>query len=240
MSDGFDELASPALASGEIAAVSVKFAEGFARIRDVTDRDGACPAWAKALYMASAAAVKRQPEVLARELARARALGLALAHAEGAALAVLISRGESSYAAFAAAVRSCYGSRAGAAPLERPRLELSRDSALAYFRSYFGFVPGYVELMAAEAPRALEGYVLMREWSLGENRLPAKHVELLLCTINAADYSPRFVSVHASGARRAGASEAEIVEAVLCAIPIAGVASWLPGADGILESRKKG
>jgi alkylhydroperoxidase/carboxymuconolactone decarboxylase family protein YurZ len=239
VSGRFDELASPALASGELAAVSTKFAEGFARIREVTERDGACPAWAKALYMAAAAAVKHQPEVLARELARARSLGLALAHAEGAALAVLISRGESAHAAFAASVRSCYGSRPGEAPPERPRLELTRASALDYFRRYFGFVPAYVELMADEAPRALEGYVLMREWSLGENALPAKHVELLLCTVNAADYSPRFVSVHAGGARRAGASEAEIVEAVLCAIPIAGVASWLPGADGILESRRK-
>lgn len=240
MSGRFDALASPALASGEIAAISAKFAEGFARIRDVTDRDGACPAWAKALYMAAAAAVKRQPETLARELSRARALGLALADAEGAALAVLISRGESAYAAFSQTMRSCYGARAGAGSPERPSFPVDREAALGYFRGYFGFVPSYVELMADEAPRALEGYVLMREWSLGENRLAAKHVELLLCTVNAADFSSRFVNVHANGARRAGASEAEIVEAVLCAIPIAGVASWLPGADGILEGRRKG
>jgi alkylhydroperoxidase/carboxymuconolactone decarboxylase family protein YurZ len=189
--------------------------------------------------MAAAAAVKRQPEVLERELARARELGLTLAHAEGAALAVMISRGESVYAAFAAALRSCYGSRAGSAPPERPDFAVDRAAALAYFRRYFGSVPGYVELMADEAPRALEGYVLMREWALGENALPAKHVELMLCAINAADFAPRFVNVHANGARRAGASEAEIVEAVLCAIPISGVASWLPGAEGILEGRKK-
>jgi alkylhydroperoxidase/carboxymuconolactone decarboxylase family protein YurZ len=233
----FDELASPALASGELSAVSIKFAEGFARIREVTDRDGACPAWAKALYMAAAAAVKRQPEVLTRELARACALGLAREAAQGAALAVLISRGESAYAAFAAALRRELGAPAFEAPPERPDLPLSREAALAYFRGYFGFVPHYVALLADESPRALEGYVLMREWSLGENTLPAKHVELLLCAINAAEFSSRFVAVHANGARRAGASEAEIVEAVLCAIPIAGVASWLPGADGILEGR---
>ena len=235
----FDELASPALASGEVAAISAKFAEGFARIRDVIDRDGACPAWAKALYMAAAAAVKRQPELLARELARARALGLALSDAEGASLAVFISRGEAAYAMFAAAMRACYGVGAGSAPAERPSFAVTRDSALEYFRGYFGFVPSYVELMADEAPRALEGYVLMREWSLAENVLAAKHVELLLCTVNAAEFSSRFVNVHANGARRAGASEAEIVEAVVCAIPIAGVASWLPGADGILEGRAK-
>lgn len=39
------------------------------------------------------------------------------------------------------------------------------------------------------------------------------------------------------GARKAGASEAEIVEAVMYAIPVSGVASWLPGADGVMEGR---
>ena len=189
--------------------------------------------------MAAAAAVKKQPEVLARELARARKLGLALRDAEGAALAVMISRGESAYAAFSTALRACYGAPRRRASPERPALSVTRDSALAYFQGYFGFVPSYVTLMAEEAPRALEGYVLMREWSLAENVLAAKHVELLLCCVNAAEFSSRFVNVHANGARRAGASEAEIVEAVVCAIPIAGVASWLPGADGILEGRAK-
>ena len=73
--------------------------------------------------------------------------------------------------------------------------------------------------------------------SSAENLLDAKHVELLLCTVNAAEFSSRFVNVHANGARKAGATEAEIVESVICAIPVAGVASWLPGADGIMEGR---
>ena len=51
-------LGSKVLVSGEIAAQSQKFAEGYARFRDVTDRDGALPAWVKALFMASAAAVR--------------------------------------------------------------------------------------------------------------------------------------------------------------------------------------
>jgi len=235
----FDESASPALASGELAAVSAKFAEGYARLRDATDRDGACPAWAKALYMAAAAAVKRQPEVIARELARSRALGLALPHAEGAALALLLSRGESVYAAFASALRACYGASLRAGAPERPAIAVDGAAARAYFERALGHVPGYVELLASDAPRALEGYVLMREWSLGENALPAKLVELMLCTVNAADAAPRFLALHASSARRAGASEAEIVEAVLCAVPIAGMPAWLGSAEAILEGRPK-
>ena len=87
--------------------------------------------------------------------------------------------------------------------------------------------------VADEAPRALQGYFLMREWALSENLLESKYVELLLCTVNAAEFSSRFVGIHAVGARNAGATETEIVEAVVCAIPISGVASWLPGADGV-------
>lgn len=232
-----DDTGSAVLHSREIASVSHKFAEGFARIREVTDHDSACPAWAKALYMACASAVRNQDRLLEREMGRARDLGLTLSDARGAALAVLISRGEGVYATFTAAVDAAFGEKVGAPDKESPEFELDRQAALDYFTSYFGFVPDYIELMADEASRALEGYVLMRQWSLAENTLDAKHVELLLCTVNAAEFSSRFVNVHAMGARNAGASEAEIVEAVLCAIPVSGVASWLPGADGIMEGR---
>jgi alkylhydroperoxidase/carboxymuconolactone decarboxylase family protein YurZ len=234
---GFDESAAPALASGELAAVSAKFAEGYARIREVTDRDGACAAWAKALFMAAAAAPRGQRELTARELARARAGGLSLAQAEGAALALLLSRGEAAHATFSDALRACYGATARRARPERPAFEVTRDSARAYFERALGRVPAYVELLGDGAPRALEGYVLMREWALAENALPAKQVELMLCAINAADQAARYVALHAAGARRAGASEAEIVEAVLCAVPVAGLPAWLACAEAIAEGR---
>lgn len=217
--------------------MSHKFAEGYARVRDVTDNDGACPAWAKALYMACAASVRGLDDLLEREMGRARNLGLALSDARGAALAVMISRGEGVYARFTAAIDRAFGEKIAEPVDESPEFELDRQAALDYFEGYFGFVPDYIEVMADEAPRALEGYVLMRQWSLAENTLDAKHVELLLCTINAAEFSSRFVNVHANGARNAGATEAEIVESVVCAIPVSGVASWLPGADGIMEGR---
>ena len=232
-----DALGSPALRSHEIASVAHKFAEGYARVREVTDTDGACEAWAKALYMACAAAVRGHEDMLERELARSKELGLELSDARGAALAVMISRGEAVYRKFTDAVDRVFGEKLGEPAGQSPDFPVDRDGSLAYFHSYFGFVPDYVELMADEAPRALEGYVLMRQWSLAENTLEAKHAELLLCTINAAEFSSRFVNVHANGARNAGASEGEIVEAVVCAIPVSGVASWLPGADGVREGR---
>ena len=230
-------LGSAALASGRIDAVSPKFAEGLARVREVTDTDGACPAWAKALYMASAAAVKGHRDMLMAQMERSHRLGLTLPDARGAALTVLISRGEAVYATFNAAIDEVFGDTMAPPAGDAPEFPIDRQGCLDYFEDYFGFVPDYVRLMADDAPRALEGYVLMREWSLAENVLDATHAELLLLTINAAEFSARFVNVHANGARRAGCSEAQIIEAVVCAIPVAGVASWLPGADGIMEGR---
>lgn len=230
-------LGSAALASGQIDAVSPKFAEGLARVREVTDTDGACPAWAKALYMASAAAVKGHRDMLMAQMERSRNLGLELSDARGAALTVLISRGEAVYAMFNAAIDEVFGDTMTLPGGDAPEFSIDRQGCLDYFEDYFGFVPDYVRLMADDAPRALEGYVLMREWSLAENVLDATHAELLLLTINAAEFSARFVNVHANGARRAGCTEAQIIEAVVCAIPVAGVASWLPGADGIMEGR---
>lgn len=228
-----EESGSPLLRSGTLAATSPKFAEGLARVREVTDGDGALPAWAKALFMAAAAAVKGHGDMLHREMARAVRNGLTLRDARGAAVAVLISRGEGVYERFSAAVDAAFGDTASASGAERPSFEASATGAVDYFQQYFGFVPDYVELMAERTPRALEGYFLMREWALAENPLDAKLVELLLCTVNAAEFESRFVGIHAGGARRAGATEEEVAEAVVCAIPVAGVASWLPGADGI-------
>jgi alkylhydroperoxidase/carboxymuconolactone decarboxylase family protein YurZ len=84
---------------------------------------------------------------------------------------------------------------------------------------------------------AMAAYHLMRQAGLEDSVLPAHHLELVLVALNAAEYQPLFVEVHARGARQKGATEAELVESCVCAIPIAGVAAWLPASQGILGSR---
>jgi alkylhydroperoxidase/carboxymuconolactone decarboxylase family protein YurZ len=228
-----DRLGSTVLAAGDLSRVSPKFAEGLARVREITDVDGALPGGIKALFMAGAASVKGHDSLTVHELSRAVAGGVTSEQLWGAAVAVLISRGEGVYARFVSAARTASPQLQPPEPQTPSTYDATAQGACDYFERYFGSVPSYIELMAALAPRALEGYFLMREWALAENLLEPKYVELMLCTVNAAEFSARFVDVHAGGARRSGASEAEIVEAVICAIPIAGVASWLPGADGI-------
>ena len=225
---------STVLNSGEIANVSLKFAEGYARIREVTDSDSACSAMNKAMFMACAAAARNNVNLLGQEIARARELGLRVSDAQGAALALLISRGEGVYGTFIAAVNLAYQTEIAPSHNKIPDYEINTQEALDYFSGYFGHVPPYIELMAKEAPRALEGYVLMREWALSENTLESKIVELLLCTVNAAEFSTT-VKLHAAAARKAGASEGEIVESVVCAIPASGLTAWVLGATGITE-----
>ena len=153
------------LRSGELAAVSPKFAEGLRRVRQVCDADGALPARIKALFMGAAAVVRGHEQLARRELARSVAGGVRDDQLWGAAVSVLISRGEAVFERFVAAASDA----AGGLPTPRPpagapaRFEASAEAACDYFQSYFGFVPPYIELMAEQAPKALEGYFLMRE-----------------------------------------------------------------------------
>lgn len=216
---------------------SAKFVEGLARVGDVIDRDGALPRAAKLLFAAAVCAVKRDAALVDRFVGLAAEAGLPREHAEGATVGILISRGVGPHELLVDAVAKAYGpADAGAAP-SSPDADGDVQGAYAYFQRYFGFVPDYVELLGEAAGPALEGYFLMRQAALEETTLPALEMELLLCAVNAGEYQSRFVAIHARGARRAGATEEQLVEAALTALPFAGVASWLPAAQGILESR---
>lgn len=217
-----------------------KFVEGLARVSDVITNDGALPAGLKALFAAAICAVKRDAALVDHFLVAAAAAGVPREHAEGASVGLLISRGVTPHGLFVAATDSAYGPPAvppGTDGDVTAAYEADVQGAYAYFRQYFGFVPDYVELLGERAGKGLEGYFLMRESSLGETPLPARDMELLLCAVNAAEYQARFVAIHARGARRAGATEEQLVEAALTAMPFAGVASWLPAAQGVIDSR---
>ncbi|WP_141566279.1 carboxymuconolactone decarboxylase family protein [Pseudonocardia sp. N23] len=216
-----------------------KFVEGLARVADVITTDGTLPVGLKALFAAAICAVKRDEALVGHFLAVAAKAGVPREHAEGASVGLLISRGVVPHGLFVAATDAAYGpaehAPAGAGATDGFTADV--PGAFAYFQQYFGVVPDYVELLGDRVGAGLEGYFLMRESSLGETPLPARDMELLLCAVNAAEYQPRFVAIHSRGARRAGATEEQLVEATLVAMPFAGVASWLPAAQGVIESR---
>lgn len=204
------------------------FVNGARELRELTTQDGALPAPLKALFMAGAAAAKRDQDIAARHVERAQTLGIGAEQLLGAALALRTSRGEGAYECFVRATGA-------AAPTEDAgnRQTMTAHDAIAHFREYFGAVPDYVELLAEHHHAGMVAYATMRHAVLQGNPLGQKDAELILCTINAIDYVPRFVEVHAGGALRAGATPSEIIESVLCAVPIAGVPAWIAGGAGI-------
>ena len=110
----------------------------------------------------------------------------------------------------------------------------SGGNALDYFRSYFGGdPPPRIQAMADRAPGLFEGYAHLHRGTLRESALPPAIVELIMCAVNAAELQSEFVKIHADGARRVGATEEQLLEAIVAVVPIGGIAVW-PGAAAAL------
>ena len=141
------------------------------------------------------------------------------------------SRGEGAALRFAGVLKQVYGEAASVDAIEAP-IEVADGEARQNFINYFGTVPPSLGKLLDLVPLGADAYYLMREGTLSGTALDPRHAELLLVTVLAADYSP-WSSVHMDGARRAGASEQEVAEAVLCAVPVAGLSAWVVGATAM-------
>lgn len=201
---------------------------GYALFREITDQDGALPARMKALLMTVAAVARNRDALAARELARGIALGLELKEAVAGLIVLSSLRGEGAALAFQALLEEAYPEASDEAP-PLPELTVAPGEAIANFTSYFGTVPVPLALMLKLVPKGADAYYLMRKGSIDCNPLSPKYGELLLIVILAADYSP-MTATHVPAARRAGASDEEIAEAIICAIPAGGIAAWMSAA----------
>ncbi len=211
-----------------------KFAEGLARIGDVIHGDSALSAAHKAMFVAATVAVKRDVTLAEQYAARAVELGLTADEVWGAGINVLISRGVVPHRIFVDAF-----ALAGVRPAAEatPFTErVSMDEILTYYKDLYQDVPPNVALGAEHRPPVIEGYYLMRRAALDEAPLEGRLADLMLVTVNAAEYEELFVEIHARFAIAKGASVEQLVEAVACAVPFAGIAAWLPGANGIIKA----
>jgi 4-carboxymuconolactone decarboxylase len=197
---------------------------GYAGFRAVIDSDGAVPARLKALFAAVAAIDRRYLDLAQRELARGVTLGLTVREATAGMIVLTSLRGEAAALEFGAIIGACFD--ALDAPAPQPLPSAAPGEAEANFHSYFGTIPAPLAQLMRFVPAAADAYYLMRRGSIDANPLSPKHGELLLLAILAAGYSP-MAATHVRGARLAGASDEEIAEAVLCAIPAAGIAAWM-------------
>lgn len=207
---------------------------GYDLFREVIETDGALPAKLKSLFAAVAACNRRYPALASKELARAARLGLT--RNEAAAGLILLSslRGEGTALAFDAAIREIYQTADAQASATSARPELVRAApgeAEANFKAYFGTVPPALATLLRLAPKGADGYFLMRKGTIDCNQLDRKAAELMLIAVLASDYSPQAVT-HIRAARAVGATDEEMAEAILCAVPSAGIAAWM--AAGVL------
>lgn len=212
---------------------------GYDLFREVIETDGALPAKLKSLFAAVAACNRRYPVLARKELDRAARLGLT--RNEAAAGLILLSslRGEGAALAFDATIREIYPPACNddANPSRHPssrQPELVRAApgeAEANFKAYFGTVPPALATLLRLAPKGADGYFLMRKGTIDCNQLDRKAAELMLIAVLASDYSPQ-ATTHIRAARAVGATDEEMAEAILCAVPSAGIAAWM--ATGVL------
>jgi alkylhydroperoxidase/carboxymuconolactone decarboxylase family protein YurZ len=182
------------------------------------------PARLKALFASVAAIDRRYPDLARRELARGASLGLIVRDATAGLIVLSSLRGEGAALEFADVIASVFDDPSAPPPQDLPRAE--PGEAEANFRAYFGTIPAPLAQLMRLCPAAADAYYLMRRGSIDANPLSPKHGELLLLAILAAGYSP-MAATHVRGARMAGATDQEIAEAVLCAVPAAGIAAWM-------------
>jgi len=218
-------------AIGRLRARAPKTLAGYRRFRAVIEQDSALPARLKHLFTAAAACVKNYAGMAERELRAAMAAGLDAEQA-GSAIAILASsRGEGAALRFETIFCRVYPETARI-DAEEQALAVAPGEAEANFLAYFNTMPPSLGKLLDLVPMGGDAYYLMREGTLSGTALDPRHAELLLVTVLAGDYS-NWASVHMDGARRAGASEAEIAEAVLCAVPVAGLSAWVVGATAM-------
>lgn len=102
---------------------------------------------------------------------------------------------------------------------------------LEYFSGNFGEVPSWLQALAASSGPTLEAYYAMRAEALRDGALLRKHKELILVIINSSERYHFGMDVHMKGAVAAGATRAELLEAVRTSIVSGGMVAWIEAAD---------
>lgn len=222
---------NPLTALGRLRRDAPMIVAGFSRWREIIDNDGAVPARIKRLFVACAATVKGYEEMAQRELGAAREQGLSEDEAASAIAILASARGEGASLRFHRLFQVIFP-EAGDVEVEAAAIVVADGEAEANFLKYFGTMPPSLGKLLELKPVGADAYYLMREGTLAGTSLAPDHAELLLVTVLVADYS-NWAAVHMNGARKAGASEEAVAEAVICAVPAAGLSAWVIGATAM-------
>jgi 4-carboxymuconolactone decarboxylase len=219
------ESRNPLLNSALLRELAPYTVSGYGLFREIVETDAALPAGIKALFVAVAAINKGYGELARREIERAAGLGLTLKEAAAGFILLSSLRGEGAALAFKAVLDGVYPQTGTSTP-PMPAIKAEPGEAENNFKQYFGTVPLALAKLLQLSPKGADGYYLMRKGTIECNTLSKKYAELLLVTVLAADYSP-MAATHIKAARIAGASDFELAEAILCAVPSGGIAAWI-------------
>jgi alkylhydroperoxidase/carboxymuconolactone decarboxylase family protein YurZ len=242
MGDRVVERSSTGDLRARIALVDAAFERGLASLEAAIRTDGALPARDKAVLVVAATSV-RDRDATGAEVARSLSLGAHPDDLRALALALYLSRGAAPCRAVLDAVDDLDPPAEVAVSIDPVSIDpvpidpVPIEVVLAEFASVFGEVPERVLLLRDHSHAGLDAYHRMRTAVLRSGRLDPLLAELALVCVNAAEHRSDFAAVHVRGARRAGASEPQLVEAGLCAIPSGGVAAWLAASEAIVSSR---
>lgn len=108
------------------------------------------------------------------------------------------------------------------------------DDAVQYFKEEAGGTfPEWANKLKEEAEHALLHYGQLRSGILKDGHLSRKMKELILVGINVSERYPKGVELHVNGARRFGATNAELAEVALVGLLTAGIPAWFEITDFI-------
>jgi len=100
-----------------------------------------------------------------------------------------------------------------------------------YYEQEAGSIPGWVQILKQTNPAVLQKYTDLRSTVLRDHVVSRKVKELLLIGINVAERYREGVKIHVEGAKKWGATDAEIADVSLVALLTAGIPAWFEGSD---------
>ena len=97
-------------------------------------------------------------------------------------------------------------------------------------------LPPWIEALQKRDPQFVEGYMAQRERIMRDGAIPAKYKHLMTMIVDALQSHPDGVAAIAARARSAGASEAEVQEAVEVAYLFGGTPALVTAMNAFPKS----
>lgn len=94
---------------------------------------------------------------------------------------------------------------------------------------------GKIKKMNALAPEVMKAFWAFDKAAVAEGAIPVKYKELIAVAVAETTQCPYCIDIHAENARKAGATEAELVEAVMVAAALRAGAAVTHGTHTLSE-----